>query len=856
MKQKRDFLNRFCKMPEIQRITELYGKGAEYPLTIVSAGPGYGKTETAAQFARGFSGSLIWLSLTSLDNSIDVFWHDLIRATKAEFPALSAEMERMNYPQSLTDFTILYRIFAKAIYNTEKTLLVIDKFHFLENPEIKSFFEQLIAADFENLHVIFIGSWNLNFPVQEFSYFMIAAKNLTLSLEETGQYLKHYNIQADAETLVSVWKRTAGWPVAVYLLSLHAENRELKPDDFEKADLSKINYLFETDFYNNYSSSVRKCLLMLSLFDEFDLGIIRLLDQEDSRDFDSIFMNHSMIFYSNTNKTYSFNPLYEDFLRKKQGFLSEEEKRQTLLKAGNWYYDNGNVIQAISCFRMCGEYDKVIEIITRKVFRIMSREYIYFYHKQLKLLPRELFSRNPILWVIQAYLYMLNSELLRAKKVLFALEEKLSADSRESSRQLLGEVYLSLGELSILLKEASFAGYYKKARALLPNGSRLRNGKLPFLGNNSFFFLFWQLDDQTKILAVDKNASQIETIEEAFSQSAEDIKFLLHGGGAGINYLYSAEAAYCRLDFNRAREMAYKAIYTAQDFEQHDIFCNSHILLVKLCLGMGQLRETQMHIDTIINYIDKNNITWLLDMKDSVKSFFATVLGNYEDNASWISNGEFYNRNTPKINSGREMLVHAYYLLSSNQYLRVVSYLEVFRDIAVRQGIWLGTIYASIMQSIAYYNIQEYDEAVAALKQAYDMTYGNHLLNPFIEMGYRIKGILELVKKENHQGFDPDWLNTILQKSSTMGKRHALLIKEYHSLFAEERVQVNLSKREKEILDLLSQGMKREEMAAYYSISISTVKKHITNIYNKLGAINRADAIYLAVKMGLLPTPE
>jgi DNA-binding NarL/FixJ family response regulator len=57
-----------------------------------------------------------------------------------------------------------------------------------------------------------------------------------------------------------------------------------------------------------------------------------------------------------------------------------------------------------------------------------------------------------------------------------------------------------------------------------------------------------------------------------------------------------------------------------------------------------------------------------------------------------------------------------------------------------------------------------------------------------------------------------------------------------------------LSDREKEILDLLSQGYLYKEIANGLFISKLTVKKHIHNIYEKLQVQNRTEALNKAIR--------
>jgi len=59
---------------------------------------------------------------------------------------------------------------------------------------------------------------------------------------------------------------------------------------------------------------------------------------------------------------------------------------------------------------------------------------------------------------------------------------------------------------------------------------------------------------------------------------------------------------------------------------------------------------------------------------------------------------------------------------------------------------------------------------------------------------------------------------------------------------SEETLEV-LSRREAEILEMLSKGLVYKEIAEALSISSETVRKHVYNIYNKLHVSNRVEAV-------------
>lgn len=61
-----------------------------------------------------------------------------------------------------------------------------------------------------------------------------------------------------------------------------------------------------------------------------------------------------------------------------------------------------------------------------------------------------------------------------------------------------------------------------------------------------------------------------------------------------------------------------------------------------------------------------------------------------------------------------------------------------------------------------------------------------------------------------------------------------------------------LTARESEVLQMLAQGLPNKQIALALNISEHTVKFHISSIYAKLGATNRAEAIRQGVRRGLI----
>ena len=65
-------------------------------------------------------------------------------------------------------------------------------------------------------------------------------------------------------------------------------------------------------------------------------------------------------------------------------------------------------------------------------------------------------------------------------------------------------------------------------------------------------------------------------------------------------------------------------------------------------------------------------------------------------------------------------------------------------------------------------------------------------------------------------------------------------------------VDFHLTDRELEVLVLLAEGLTNQHTALKLSISVSTLKFHMNNIYEKLGVQTRSEALVLAAKNNLI----
>jgi DNA-binding NarL/FixJ family response regulator len=84
---------------------------------------------------------------------------------------------------------------------------------------------------------------------------------------------------------------------------------------------------------------------------------------------------------------------------------------------------------------------------------------------------------------------------------------------------------------------------------------------------------------------------------------------------------------------------------------------------------------------------------------------------------------------------------------------------------------------------------------------------------------------------------------------------HVTLAVSRRSLAQEPGPSASLSRRELDVLSLAARAMSNAQIAARLYLTEATVKRHLSNIFAKLGAVSRIDAVNKAVSASLIPPP-
>jgi LuxR family maltose regulon positive regulatory protein len=150
----------------------------------------------------------------------------------------------------------------------------------------------------------------------------------------------------------------------------------------------------------------------------------------------------------------------------------------------------------------------------------------------------------------------------------------------------------------------------------------------------------------------------------------------------------------------------------------------------------------------------------------------------------------------------------------------------------------------------------ERQAALNLLDQTVTLAQPGGFIRLFVDLGPSIAGLLAELVPQDH-GTQPyiDQILTALKKDEVLLRKGGRMKDE--SFLPPSSLRLHpliepLTNREQDVLELLAQRLSNQEIAERLFVSPSTVKTHNKNIFAKLNAKNRRQAIARAQELGLI----
>jgi LuxR family maltose regulon positive regulatory protein len=156
------------------------------------------------------------------------------------------------------------------------------------------------------------------------------------------------------------------------------------------------------------------------------------------------------------------------------------------------------------------------------------------------------------------------------------------------------------------------------------------------------------------------------------------------------------------------------------------------------------------------------------------------------------------------------------------------------------------------LQALAYHSLGDRPRALAALGSALALAEPEGYVRTFVDEGAQMAALLQ--EAHTHDSMT-DYVTKLL---AAFGHFRFQIVdfrlkQEQSTIYNLQSAMVEpLSEREREVLDLVAAGLSNQEIAARLFVGVSTVKKHINNIFGKLAVRSRTQALARARELNLL----
>lgn len=797
-----------------ERINEAMNGIFDHPLTIVEAPMGYGKTTSVREHLNKAGVNVLWQRV--YDSSTSSFWNGFSRLFRELDDKRSQSLLQLGFP----DDSILAQEALNLIEDIKLpviTVLVIDDYHLIDNPEVNSLIELLVEREIDNLHIVittrFTGLQNLEELALKGYLHHITEEIFELNPEEIVIYYKLCGISLNDIDANKLYSLSEGWITALYLLMLNF----LEDGSFVTID--NIYNLMEKAIYTPYSEETKDFLLTMCIFDSFTLeqafhmwqkkNAVKLLTEISNK--------NAFVKYDARRQTYHIHSIFLNFL--KEVLESRNIKLDLNRRAAHWFLKTGDYRLAMHYFYLCNDFDKLYlafekEKATGK--NIENNKELLI--KYLVECPEEIKAKHHLAVLIMAFRLYFYNEIDLFRKTCGEFMRNIQTDESMNDDQrnhLLGEfeMLMSFTGYNDILK---MADHHKKASRLLNEPSSfIRSNSIWTFGSPSIIYMFYR---------------ETGKLEEHIQDVTEDMprySHLTNGNATGAEYIMKAEWHFNSGDFENAEIFLHQALYKARSNQQMAniicaLFLESRIALIKGNFTM--LENMQGEITDTGEYL-------LIQTKEICEGYLYSLLQQSDKIPKWLRTGDFSSNRLLFPIYSMLNIVYGRVLLITGEHLKLIGSTESFLGVASVFPNLLGQVYIYIYLAAANNRIFRQKEALVALKQSLDIALPDKVYMPFVE---NCDYILPLLEELNRQGIYRREIAKILELYKPYKKAVGRIIKEY---FAERKPA--LAERELEIAQLAAEGFSNKEIGGRLFISQNTVKTQLKRIFEKLDINSR-----------------
>ncbi len=350
------------------RITKLIAQGTRWcPLTVLTAPAGAGKTMALALWTVAQPGTVAWVCLDDYDNRPEVFWSHVVAALRRSGVAAPAVLPAARGRAG--DRVFLLELAAALAAQDPPVTLVLDDLHLLTDPKVLDGLDYVLRNVGPGLRLVVSARMD-TLPLHRYrlagELTEIRASDLAFTVPEAGQLLARHGITLTEDSLECLTRRTEGWAAG---LRLAAISMGTHPDpgqfvtELITEDSALTGYLVE-EVLNPQPPVVRELLLSTSILEQVSVQAASELTGNEQAGRILPALAHANAFVQPTaSGWYRYHTLFAEVLRLTLDREHPDRAAALHRRAARWYEQNGQLTDAVRHAAGTGDWQLASRIV-------------------------------------------------------------------------------------------------------------------------------------------------------------------------------------------------------------------------------------------------------------------------------------------------------------------------------------------------------------------------------------------------------------------------------------------------------------------------------------------------------------
>lgn len=878
-------------------LLEQLNEGLKGKLTLISAPAGFGKTSLITMWRQQSELPLAWLSLDEEDNEPGRFMDYLIAALQTVDEKLVQETSLLlQLSPSPPLRVVLTSLLNEISENETEFVLALDDYHVINEQSIHDALSFLIERLPPHAHTLITTRSDPPFPLARLrargELKELRSADLRFNLSEAGMFLNEVmNLQLTSNDISALEERTEGWITGLQLSALSLQGRENKSDfvkEFAGDNRFILDYLLE-EVLHCQSEQVQDFLLRTSVLSRLNGSLCDALTQNDNGHETLEHLNRSNLFLiplDNKGGWFRYHHLFADLLRFKLRQKQSAMVSQLHTKASVWCEENDSIEEAINYALSAKDWERALNLIAPIAYKLITLAKFERVRHWVESIPEFALKKHPIVcfWYIPTLLY--KEEFDKAEQYLQIVE---NTESEELRRSLISSVWSSRCFITIARSDMDKTiEFSNKAFELLQPGNAIQHG----------------VSMHTKVgsclLKGDMKVSEQFTLEALpIYRQAEHFVFEIWG----MTYLGFIRAMQGRL--REGTESLQAAIRYAREHvpNRPEPLIYPHSFLADIYREQNDIENAKIHLDEAITHIHQTGresyiilvtdnlrcLVLMLEMCGETKQaheliesglsrmkkygneIFAVQLqalnalihlkrGDIAFADSWAKTCGLTANDEPDYNSEQPHITYARWLIATGKAEQALPLLSRLQNLAKEGSRQRVVVEVLILQALAHQSCGNEAEALKTLERVLLLAEPASYVRSFIDEGEALSTLLLESLKQNGKRWEteePQLLRYVIKLNEAFGTVASAPTQKKQAAKVENEnlpwwyVKDPLSERELEVLGLVAQGLSNQAIADKLFLSAGTVKRHMSNIYQKLDVHSRTQAIERARNLQL-----